>query len=66
MHESHEALTHIMPLLCACLKRSSWPLAAVSRTFSKQRAPGLLFARNRQIRIIELPGLRRVLDGVGR
>jgi len=32
-----------MPLLCACLKRSSWPLAAVSRTFSKQRAPGLLF-----------------------
>jgi len=55
-----------MPLLCACLKRSSWPLAAVSRTFSKQRAPGLLFARNRQIRIIELPGLRRVLDGVGR
>jgi len=29
-------------------------------------APGLLFARNRQIRIIDLPSLRRVLDGVGR
>ena len=39
-------------------------VATVSRTFSKLQSQGLLFVRNRQVRIIDLLGLQHVLDGV--
>jgi len=38
-------------------------IETVSRTFSKFQARGLLFVRNRQIRITNPLGLRHVLDG---
>jgi len=39
-------------------------IETVSRTFSKFQAEGLLFVRNRQIRITDPVGLQHVLDGV--
>ena len=39
-------------------------LETVSRTFSKMQADGLLFVRNRQIRITDPLGLRQIIDGV--
>jgi CRP/FNR family transcriptional regulator len=38
-------------------------VATVSRTFSKLQARGLLFVRNRQIRITDLLGLQNLLNG---
>jgi CRP/FNR family transcriptional regulator, anaerobic regulatory protein len=38
-------------------------LETVSRTFSKFQADGLLFVRNRQIRITDPVGLQHILDG---
>ena len=38
-------------------------LETVSRTFSKFQADGILFVRNRQIRITDPVGLQHILDG---
>jgi len=38
-------------------------LETVSRTFSKFQADGLLFVRNRQIRITDPVGLQHIVDG---
>jgi CRP/FNR family transcriptional regulator len=40
-------------------------IETVSRTFSKFQSRGLLFVRNRQVRITDPLGLKHVLDGAG-